>query len=58
MGHQLFTNQEMIALVNEISLEKVKIVIEKEYVFKDALDALKKTETRRARGKLVVKVAS
>ncbi len=56
MGHQLFTNKEMIELVNEISQGKVEIVIEKEYVFKDALDALKKTETRRARGKLVVKV--
>lgn len=56
MGHQLFTNQEMIELVNEISKEKVKVVIEKEYSFKDALEALKKTETRRARGKLVVKI--
>jgi NADPH:quinone reductase-like Zn-dependent oxidoreductase len=56
MGHQLFTNEEMIELVNQISHEKVKVVIEKEYVFKDALDALKKTETRRARGKLIVKV--
>ncbi len=56
MGHQLFTNREMIELVNEISNEKVKVVIEKEYSFKDALNALKKTETRRARGKLVVKV--
>ena len=35
---------------------QLKVVIEKEYPFKNALDALKKTETRRARGKLVVKI--
>lgn len=56
MGHQLFTNQEMIELVKKISQGKVKIVIEKEYLFKDALDALKKTETRSARGKLIVRL--
>ena len=56
MGHQLFTNQEMIELVNDISNDKIKVVIEKEYSFKEALSALKKTETRRARGKLVVRV--
>ena len=54
MGHQLFTNQEMIELIDKISDGKIKVVIEKEYPFKDALDALQKTETRRARGKLVV----
>ncbi|NLZ94235.1 MAG: NADP-dependent oxidoreductase [Bacteroidales bacterium] len=56
MGHQLFTNKEMIELIDNISGEKIKVVIEKEYPFEDTLDALKKTETRRARGKLVVKV--
>lgn len=56
MGHQLFTNQEMTELINKISEEKIKVVIEKEYSFKDALDALKKTKTRSARGKLIVKL--
>ncbi len=56
MGHQLFTNKEMVELINKISQEKVKVAIEKEYPFKEALDALKKTETRRARGKLIVKL--
>lgn len=56
MGHKLFTNEKMIVLVKEISDGKVKAIIEKEYEFKDALQALKKTETRRARGKVVVKV--
>lgn len=55
MDHQLFTNKEMNELVNEISRGGIKVVIEKEYAFKDALDALEKTETRRARGKVVVK---
>lgn len=54
MGHQLFTNHELIDLISKISQEKVKLVIEKEYSFNDALDALRKTETRRARGKLIV----
>ena len=56
MGHQLFTNEEMIELIDKISDDKIKVVIEKEYPFENALDALKKTETRRARGKLVVRV--
>lgn len=54
MGHQFFTNHEMIELVNKISQEEIKVVIEKKYLFRDALDALIKTETRRARGKLIV----
>ena len=56
MGHQLFTNKKMVELVNDISNKRIKVVIEKEYSFSEALDALKKTETRRARGKLVVKL--
>lgn len=56
MSHQLFTNKEMIELVNEMSIGKIKVVIEKEYLFTNAIEALEKTETRRARGKLVVKI--
>ena len=56
MDHQLFTNKEMIELIDKVSDGKVKVVIEKVYPFEDALDALRKTETRRARGKLVVKI--
>lgn len=56
MEHQLFTNKEMIELVNDISLDKLKITIEKSFPFEEALEALKKTETRRARGKLAVKL--
>lgn len=56
MGHQLFTNEEMVELINKISQGKIKVVIEKRFHFKDALEALKKTETRSAQGKLVVKI--
>lgn len=56
MGHQLFTNVEMIALIEDISKGKIKVVIEKEYPFERALDALAKTETRRARGKVIVNI--
>lgn len=56
MGHELFTNKEMKELIHEMSIDKIKIVIENEYLFKDALEALKKTETRRARGKVIVKM--
>ncbi len=57
MGHQLFTNKEIAQLIEEISNGTVKVEIEKEYPFTAALEALEKTETRRARGKMVVKVA-
>lgn len=57
MGHQLFTNNEMIELLHKISEGKVTIVSEKKYAFKNALNALEKTENRRARGKLVVIMA-
>jgi NADPH:quinone reductase-like Zn-dependent oxidoreductase len=56
MGHQQDTQQKMGELVNAVSQGEIQVVIEKEYLLNQALDALKKTETRRARGKLVVKV--
>lgn len=54
MGHHADTQKLVVELVNSISEGKIKIVIEKEYPFEDALQALEKTETRHARGKLVV----
>lgn len=54
IGHHPDTHQKVIALVNDISKGKIKLVIEKEYGFYQALEALEKTETRHARGKLVV----
>lgn len=56
MGHQLFTNEQLVELINKIAQGKIKVVIEKEFPFNDAVEALKKTETRRARGKIIVKL--
>lgn len=56
MGHHNDTQLKVAALVNAISNGEIKLVIEKEYPFEQALDALKKTETRHARGKLVVTI--
>ena len=53
MGHQT-EYQEMVQLVEDISNGKINLVIENEYDFEDALSALAKTETRHARGKLIV----
>lgn len=46
----------MNQLVQDIASGKIKLVIEKEYSFEKVLDALEITETRHARGKLVVKM--
>ena len=54
MGHHADTQKLVVEMVNSISEGKIKILIEKEYSFEDALKALEKTETRHARGKLVV----
>lgn len=55
MEHHQETQLKVVELVNAISRGEIKIVIEKEYTFDQALKALEKTETRHARGKLVVK---
>ena len=55
MEHHNDTQQKVVELVNAISEGKIEVVIEKEYPFEQALDALRKTETRHARGKLIVK---
>lgn len=56
MDHSMETQQKLADLVEAMARGEVKIVIEQEYRFDKALEALKKTETRHARGKLVVKV--
>ena len=55
MEHHDGTQQKVVDLVSAISNGEIKLVIEQEYPFEQALDALMKTETRHARGKLVVK---
>lgn len=56
MGHHTDTNQRVLEFIDSISKGDIKIEIEHEYSFEQALEALKKTETRHARGKLVVKI--
>ena len=52
--HQLDIQHALGMLIEDIAAGKVHPVIEHVYSFEQALDALKKTETRHARGKLVV----
>ena len=55
MEHSYKTQQKVIGLIDAISKGEIQIVIEKEYDFEQAIQALEKTETRHARGKLIVK---
>lgn len=55
MGHHADTQQKVVELVDALAQGEIRIVIEKEYPFEQALEALQKTETRHARGKLVVR---
>jgi len=56
MMHHEETRQDLIRLMSDIAAGQVRLVIERVYSFEQALDALEKTETRHARGKLVVSV--
>lgn len=55
--HQLDIQHAIGILIEDITAGKVHPVIEHVYSFEQALDALEKTETRHARGKLVVSMA-
>lgn len=54
MHHQPETQQAVVSLVSSIAQGEIRLVLEEVYPFKKALDALHKTETRHARGKVVV----
>lgn len=54
--HQLSFQAAIGDLIKDILADNVHIHIEHIYTFSDALDALHKTETRHAQGKLVVRV--
>lgn len=56
LTHQDGTRQELARLVTSIAEGATRSVIEAVYPFAEALQALEKTETRHARGKLVVKM--
>lgn len=52
--HREDTRHAVNDLLTDIADERILLVIEGVYPFADALDALRKTETRHARGKVVV----
>ncbi|OXL27050.1 NADP-dependent oxidoreductase [Psychrobacter sp. DAB_AL32B] len=54
--HLLSWQEALNGLIGNITAGKVKIIIEKIYRFDQALEALAKTETRHARGKIVVSI--
>lgn len=54
LDHQLDAQKAVAELATDIAAGKVQLVLEQVYPFERALDALQKTETRHARGKLVV----
>jgi NADPH:quinone reductase-like Zn-dependent oxidoreductase len=54
--HRADTKREMAELIDDISTGRIRLVLEHVYPFDQALKALEKTETRHARGKLVVTV--
>lgn len=54
--HQLDLQESIGILVKNIQAKNIKVVIDHVYPFEEALDALEKSETRHARGKLIVSV--
>jgi NADPH:quinone reductase-like Zn-dependent oxidoreductase len=56
--HRPGVGADMAKLVDDIAAGRVRVVLERVYEFEDAVAALEKTETRHARGKLVVTVPS
>lgn len=57
MQHHADTRQLLVQLVSDIATGQIRLVIEQIYPFAQALAALEKTETRHARGKVVVSLA-
>lgn len=54
LDHQEDAQKVVADLASNIAVGKLRLVLEHVYPFEQALDALQKTETRHARGKLVV----
>lgn len=52
--YQLEVRDQLIDLMDKIAADEIKLFIEQAYSFENGLEALKKTQTRRARGKLVI----
>ncbi|HEU4782332.1 MAG TPA: NADP-dependent oxidoreductase [Ktedonobacterales bacterium] len=55
--YQLDIKDELVRFMNKIALNEIKLSIEQIYPFEKGLEALQKTGTRRARGKLVITMA-
>jgi NADPH:quinone reductase-like Zn-dependent oxidoreductase len=55
--HHRETWREVIGLARDIAAGRIQLVIERVYPFDRTIEALEKTETRRARGKIVVSVS-
>lgn len=53
-AHRPDSRGDLAALVAEIAAGRIRVVLERVYPFPEAVAALEKTETRHARGKLVV----
>ena len=57
MMHRPDTRQEFLQMAADVVAGKVRIEIEQVFPFDRAVEALQKTETRHARGKVVVQIA-
>lgn len=58
MQHHADTRPMLVQLVSDIAAGRIRLVIEHVYPFEQAIEALEKTETRHARGKIVVSLAN
>lgn len=54
--YNMDVREELIDVMNKIVEKKIRLTIENVYDFKDALDALEKVRTRRARGKTIIEI--
>lgn len=54
LDHKVDVKQELTTMMTQISRHDIQLTIEKVYPFANALDALQKTTTRHARGKVVI----
>ena len=56
MMHSPHTRAEFLEMASDVAAGRLRVVIEKIYCFDQAVEALEKTETGHARGKIVVNV--
>jgi NADPH:quinone reductase-like Zn-dependent oxidoreductase len=55
--HRADARRDMAELLAAITDGRIRVILERIYPFEEAVAALEKTETRHARGKLVVTAA-